>query len=309
VGDVDNGATGCDGDPFVIKRTYEAVDQSGNVTSCDQLITVESTPVTCVISADPNIYVFPAFPDSACTTIESTPSGGCPPYTVSWSTGETTAAINVCPTVSTIYTATWTDSEGCSGVCSINICVIDVSCVGGTNNGQNGNGQGGQGQNNSPNAMKHIEMCHVPPGNPNNAMTKCLPIPATQAHMAQQHGGDHLGACGSVVNRNCTPAKMSEESAIEPTVVMTAETSFEAFPNPFNASTTIRFTLGEDAFVSLSVYGTDGKMVASLFNQNATAGLTETVTFSPENAADGIYFAKMVTSTGMVKTHKLILVK
>ena len=37
-------------------------------------------------------------------------------------------------------------------------------------------------------------LCHVPPGNPENKHTLCLPSPAIRAHL-KQHTGDYLGAC------------------------------------------------------------------------------------------------------------------
>ncbi|MCB9233481.1 MAG: cadherin-like domain-containing protein [Bacteroidia bacterium] len=307
LGDVNNGASGCAGNPFVITRTYEAVDQSGNATTCTQTITVEATPIIVSTSTSPDHYVFPAYGDSACAALSSSAFGGCGNYSIMWSTGETTANITVCPTVSTTYYVTYTDVEGCSGTDSIRICVIDITCVGGDNNGQGGNGQGGQGQNNSTSAMVHVAMCHIPPGNPNNAMTKCLPIPAVQAHMQQVHGGDHLGACGSVVDRDCDfnakrVAKGAEPGAIE-------STRFEAFPNPFTSSTTIRFTLGQNAFVNLKVYAVNGAEIATLCNEEVLGGIAKTVEFVPQNVSEGVYFAKLVTSTGEVITHKLILVK
>ncbi|MCB9232654.1 MAG: HYR domain-containing protein [Bacteroidia bacterium] len=308
LGDTDNGGSGCAGDPLVITRTYEAVDASGNTATCTQTITVESTPIVVSASASPGQYVFPAYGDSSCADLSSNATGGCPPYTIQWSTGATTANISVCPTVSTTYHVTWTDSEGCSGEDSIRICVIDLVCTGGDNNGVNGNGQGGNGQNNSSNAQVHVAMCHIPPGNPNNAMTKCLPVPAVQAHMQQVHGGDHLGACGSLSGRNCGPvgnAKFAGND--EPGGDL--ESRFEAFPNPFNTSTTIRFTLGSDAFVTLKVYAVNGAEVATLFSGQVSAAQQNSVEFAPAQATEGIYFARLVTSNGVVKTHKLILVK
>ena len=37
-----------------------------------------------------------------------------------------------------------------------------------------------------------IEICHMPPGNPDNSHTKKLPLQASLAHMGH---GDHLGDC------------------------------------------------------------------------------------------------------------------
>lgn len=194
--DYDNGGSGCPGDPRLITREYIATDINGNSASCTQLIIVESSPILTVTS--PNSTVFPLYPDSSCANVSVSASGGCPPYTYTWANGPTTASQNVCPLVTTVYTVTVEDSEGCLGIDSVLVCAIDLTCTGGTNNGQNGNGQGGNG-----NGQTHIFVCHIPPGNPANAMTKCLPLPAVAAHISQGHGGDHLGPCGSLIGRNC----------------------------------------------------------------------------------------------------------
>ncbi len=50
--------------------------------------------------------------------------GGAPPYTFVWSTGATTDTITVIPEITTNYSLTVTDSNGCSDAASINIEVI-----------------------------------------------------------------------------------------------------------------------------------------------------------------------------------------
>ena len=53
-------------------------------------------------------------------------------------------------------------------------------------------------------------------------------------------------------------------------------TSYELaqnYPNPFNPSTTINFSLTEAGFVSLKVYDVLGKEVASLLNEEKSAGI------------------------------------
>ncbi|GJM33654.1 MAG: hypothetical protein DHS20C18_26550 [Saprospiraceae bacterium] len=52
-------------------------------------------------------------------------SGGTPPYTFAWSTGQNTENIWVGPDSATEYNLTVTDSNGCSGIASINVTVED----------------------------------------------------------------------------------------------------------------------------------------------------------------------------------------
>ncbi|MDG5768277.1 zinc-dependent metalloprotease [Balneolales bacterium ANBcel1] len=68
------------------------------------------------------------------------------------------------------------------------------------------------------------------------------------------------------------------------------------YPNPFNPSTTIRFDLPEQAFVSISVYDIMGRRVASLASSTMSAG-SHNVSFDASNLSSGIYIARF-TATG-----------
>lgn len=65
------------------------------------------------------------------------------------------------------------------------------------------------------------------------------------------------------------------------------------FPNPFNPTTTIKFSLPNAADVKLEVYNMIGQRVATLINnQNYTAG-THDVSFDASNLASGVYFYRI----------------
>jgi hypothetical protein len=65
------------------------------------------------------------------------------------------------------------------------------------------------------------------------------------------------------------------------------------FPNPFNPSTTIEFTLGMDGHASLRVYNVLGQEVATLFDDVAQAGRVYPVKFDASRLPSGVYFAKL----------------
>ena len=61
------------------------------------------------------------------------------------------------------------------------------------------------------------------------------------------------------------------------------------YPNPFNPTTKIRFTLNESGFANLSVYDVYGHRVRTLVSKTLSAG-TYSTTFSAEGLASGNYF-------------------
>ncbi|MFA7418596.1 MAG: S8 family serine peptidase [Melioribacteraceae bacterium] len=81
----------------------------------------------------------------------------------------------------------------------------------------------------------------------------------------------------------------------------------ENYPNPFNPSTQISFTLKENGKVSLKVYDVLGKEVANLAEGFYEAGKHAT-TFNGSNLASGIYFYRLTTPAATI-TKKMMLVK
>jgi hypothetical protein len=104
---------------------------------------------------------------SNCTTLTGTATGGVAPYTFSWSPGGTTpnnASTVVCPTVTTTYTLTVTDSQGCSRTDNVTVCVQDVRCG---------------------NKMDKVKVYH-------KEKEICIAAAAVDAHLKH---GDNLGSC------------------------------------------------------------------------------------------------------------------
>ncbi len=62
-----------------------------------------------------------------------------------------------------------------------------------------------------------------------------------------------------------------------------------AYPNPFNPTTVINFSLAEPGNVTLSVYDTLGQEVAQLVNKYQEAG-NFNITFNASNLSSGVYF-------------------
>lgn len=83
--------------------------------------------------------------------------------------------------------------------------------------------------------------------------------------------------------------------------------SIATFPNPFNPSTRIKYTIPDNGFVNLSVYNLLGEKIAQLVNEIKTAGEYESE-FDGSGLASGVYIAKLVSNNNH-HTIKMILTK
>ncbi len=80
------------------------------------------------------------------------------------------------------------------------------------------------------------------------------------------------------------------------------------YPNPFNPSTQIKYSLGQNCKVRLVVYDLRGKVVKTLVDASQRAG-DHTITFDARNLPSGIYFYRIHTNTGWKKTGKMVLLR
>jgi photosystem II stability/assembly factor-like uncharacterized protein len=79
------------------------------------------------------------------------------------------------------------------------------------------------------------------------------------------------------------------------------------YPNPFNPTTTIRYSLSNRSRVSMEVFDAAGRLIKILADGVENAGNYE-VKFNGENLASGIYFYRLVTNTSSI-TNKMLLLK
>ncbi|MFI5251942.1 MAG: T9SS type A sorting domain-containing protein [Bacteroidota bacterium] len=92
------------------------------------------------------------------------------------------------------------------------------------------------------------------------------------------------------------------------------------YPNPFNPTTTIDFTLPQQARVTLKVYNTLGQEVATLINNEERPAGNQAIVFNSANYASGVYYYRIraeaaaakngvTTSSVLMDVKKMIVVK
>lgn len=82
---------------------------------------------------------------------------------------------------------------------------------------------------------------------------------------------------------------------------------FENYPNPFNPSTKIKFSIKEDSYVSLKVYDILGREIQTIVNENIPAG-TYTFNFEAEGLPSGLYVYTLKTKN-YFSSKKMLLTK
>jgi hypothetical protein len=149
---------------------------------------------------------------------------------------------------------------------------------------------------------------------------------AVLAHLHAQNsaiGGnytyyDRLGVNGSTYDYRLVDISMDGTRTVHDAIESASYGSFDAgrvteyeltdaYPNPFNPSTTIRYSLPENGLVSIIVYDVSGREVATLVNSQHDAG-RYSVTFNGANLSSGTYFYRM-TAADFSMTKRIMLLK
>ncbi len=211
-----------------------------------------------------------------CTRITAIAFGGTRlpsnTYTYSWSTGETTNSINICPpTAGTyIYSVTITDSLGCQVTASKTIRVIDVRC--------------------GPHLNKVLVCVPGKHGNTEACVTQ------GQAVLVLLFGGK-LGSCNS--NEEIITGNGNNKGG---ELARDITSKIAAYPNPSSGS----FTIQLDNFISgeIRVLDQNGKIVSSKIVSGL--GKSQKVAMNINGVAKGLYVVQAIGKDGIISCKMII---
>lgn len=79
------------------------------------------------------------------------------------------------------------------------------------------------------------------------------------------------------------------------------------YPNPFNPTTTISYSIAEDCNTQIKIYDIIGREIETLVNSYHTKGQYKT-TFNGSNLSSGIYFYRLITPKKII-TQKMQIIK
>ncbi|MCD4729083.1 MAG: T9SS type A sorting domain-containing protein [Bacteroidales bacterium] len=195
----------------------------------------------CVADAGECATVYYGYEPAECTDLTVTVSNVTPPYSILWSTGETTETITVCPTVTTTYEVTVTDADGCVATDDVIVEVVDVRCG---------------------NKLRKVEVCHIPPGQvsitgePEKSKTICIAAPAVLAHLLH---GDHLGPCGIQPCDGFYTGIYSLKSTQLSITPVVDENDWNIYPNPAYDKAYIELSIFYDQEIQVTIFDMTGK--------------------------------------------------
>ena len=120
-------------------------------------------------------------------------------------------------------------------------------------------------------------------------------------YYCEPHGGPGGSGMSGVIAVE-TPVSVPDQGAIPHAINL-----YQNFPNPFNPSTIITYSISNSSFIELKVYDNLGKEIANLVSEEKSPGIYN-VEYNAANLPSGIYFFEL-RAGGYVSSKKMILIK
>ena len=78
-------------------------------------------------------------------------------------------------------------------------------------------------------------------------------------------------------------------------------------PNPMSDAAVISFVVPTTEQVTVSVFGVDGKQMAALYNDVATANMVYSLPLDAAKLPAGMYFVRLTTTSGLIEVQKIVV--
>lgn len=218
---------------------------------------------TVVGQADNTIYL-----GYGAQTVWLLPSGqgGVSPWSYQWQPGGSTELeLEISPTVTTNYSMTITDGNGCTTTSQFKVGVYDVRC-----------------------GVNKITICHKV--NNTTYTTLCVSKSQVAAHL--QHG-DYLGACGVAPPRPTTAPVSAADEMSNPGrnngVEGISKPGINIQPNPASEYLNVRWIPAEDGMATVRIMDIQGRLMKSLRFESVKKDIPTNKRVSLEGLAKGMY--------------------
>ena len=125
-----------------------------------------------------------------------------------------------------------------------------------------------------------------------------ITAPGNHGYYCIPHQG--LGMVGTIV---ASPVNGVDDEVNQPEKFQLSQN----YPNPFNPTTNLQYAISSRQFITLKVYNLLGKEIATLVNEEKSAGEYK-VEFNGNNLPSGIYFYELKAGN-ITQTKKMMLLK
>jgi hypothetical protein len=266
--------------------SYDVTDANGCLASTSTTIT---EPEVLTVNAGGDETVFYGYGPMECADLSASIDGGTPDYSAMWTSnvsgGGVGTDVTVCPQTNEVYTVTVTDANGCTASDDLSICVVNVECQAGNS------------------GIIKVEMCQIPPGNPNNAHTICVDENAVPAHLAI---GCTLGACGELDNCNYLSGMAVQGAAAQKLEAMNPTLALTAYPNPTLTATTVSVTPVDKGEYTIVLTDMTGRVIANIYTGFISDYENRTFEVDMTTLTGGVYVVNVIGGNGIMDNLKIV---
>ncbi len=185
------------------------------------------------------------------------------------------------PEVTTTYTVTVTDENGCTDTDEVTVFVNDIRCG---------------------KKMDKVLVCHIPPGNTGEAHTICISPNAVQAHLDH---GDYLGECTDEAGNAYTGGDSDSGIGNSQKMKEIDREDWSIYPNPVAKNVSINLAKLRGLEVQLTIYDISGKVYWNMPKQTLESSVIDV---DLNKMPSGIYHIILQTNN-QILVKKLVVTK